>query len=187
MQRGKRRIGLELQRLSYRPGLIRAPVSLEIGEIGMRHAGGAFHHWTDLSGVQYASWRSGRVRGVKLVLTFHSGQEVIAAGFAPCDPTIPELMKTVLTVLASARPGMSVQVGAGKGLEWAMFVIGVVSAGLALGLLGAALASGVSTERLMGAALPILLLGLVGYFLMVAYRPWRDVPPVPVEQLLADL
>ncbi|WP_127562267.1 hypothetical protein [Nioella ostreopsis] len=178
---------LELQTLSYRPGLIRAPVSLEIGETGMRHAGGAFHHWTDLTGVHYASWRSGRVRGAKLVLTFHSEQEVIAAGFAPGDPAIPVLMKTVLTELASARPGMSVQVGAGKGLEWAMFVIGVVSALLGLGILGAALASGVSTARLMGAALPILLLGLVGYFLLVAYRPWRDVPPVPVEQLIADL
>jgi hypothetical protein len=42
---------LELQTLSYRPGLIRAPVSLEIGETGMRHARGAFHHWTDLTGV----------------------------------------------------------------------------------------------------------------------------------------
>ncbi|MFV1876333.1 hypothetical protein [Nioella sp.] len=111
---------------------------------------------------------------------------MIAAGFAPGDPAIPELMKTVLTELASARPGMSVQVGAGKGMEWTMFVIGVVSVLLGLGILGAALASGISTARLMGAALPILLLGLVGYFLMVAYKPWRDVPPVPVEQLLAD-
>lgn len=176
-----------MQRLSYRPGLLRAPVSLEIGETGIRHAGGTLHHWADLTGLHYASWRSGRVQGVKLVLTFHSGQEVVAAGFAPDDRAIPDLIKTVLTGLASARPGMSVQVGAGKGVAWAMFAIGVVSALLGLGILGAALASGVSAGRLMGAALPILLLGLVGYFLIVAYRPWREAPPVPVEQLIADL
>jgi hypothetical protein len=187
MQRGKRRRRLEVQRLSYRPGLIRAPVSLEIGETGMRHAGGAFHNWTDLTGVHFASWRSGRVQGAKLLLTFHSGQEVIAAGFAPGDRAIPELIKTVLTAVAAARPGMSVQVSAGMGVAWAMFAIGVVSALLGLGILGAALASGVSAGRLMGAALPILLLGLVGYFLIVAYRPWREAPPVPVEQLIADL
>jgi hypothetical protein len=65
-----------------------------------------------------------------------------------------------------------------------MFAIGIAAILLGAGIFAAALASGVSTDRLIAAAMPMGLLALIGAVTAFANSPWRK-PPVGRPQAVA--
>ncbi len=92
------------------------------------------------------------------------------------DPDAREflrLVRDVLRVLAEVRPDLAVTLGeTGKG-RFAMFLAGVVAAVFGVALFVAALATGISTDRMAAGAIPMLLLLAMGAVIIRAYWPWR--------------
>lgn len=86
------------------------------------------------------------------------------------------LVRDVLRTVAEARPDLEVTLGeTGKG-RFAMFLVGVVSAVFGVALFVAALATGISSDRIAAGAIPMLLLLAFGGMIIRAYWPWRAPP-----------
>ncbi|MFB9151276.1 hypothetical protein [Roseovarius ramblicola] len=78
----------------------------------------------------------------------------------------------VLRALAAARPDMTVTLGAPRGARWTLFGFGVLALLSGAGIGAAVLAEGLSGGRLAGAAMPVLLLVLIGAALVIGHWPW---------------
>ncbi len=83
------------------------------------------------------------------------------------------LARDVLRRLADIRPDLEVTLGWRGGPRAAMFVVGLASLIGGVGIFIAALATGVSGERLIGAAVPMLFLVGLGAMVSYSYSPWR--------------
>jgi len=83
------------------------------------------------------------------------------------------LVRDVLRMLAEVSPDLEVTLGSRGGPRLAMFAVGVVSILAGGGIFAAALATGISGERLAAAAVPMLLLVGLGGLLAFSYSPWR--------------
>lgn len=83
------------------------------------------------------------------------------------------LVRDVLQALAEVSPELEVTLGSKGGPRTAMFAVGVVSLLAGGGIFAAALATGISGDRLAGAAVPMLLLVGLGGLVAYSYSPWR--------------
>ncbi len=95
----------------------------------------------------------------------------------------------ILLALSRARPDMQVALGAVGGGRWGMFAVGGAAVLSGVGLVAAAVATGVSGDRLFALAMPVVLLLTVGGFLIAGPAPWRarpSVDPAVVVVLLAE-
>lgn len=97
------------------------------------------------------------------------------------------LVVAILRALGDLHPDLHVSFGLRKGARTGMFVVGMLSllAGLALPV--AALATGVSSNRFMAAAVPSAVLILLGLAFGWTNRPWQAPPRVPLSNLIASL
>ena len=94
------------------------------------------------------------------------------------------LMIAIAERLGQAVPGLRIGIGEYGASRVAYFVIGVMAAVFAVGILGLALATRVSQERLSGMALPVLLMAGFGGVLAYRYAPWRERTKVDPEVLV---
>jgi hypothetical protein len=97
------------------------------------------------------------------------------------------LMRAVARRLAVIRPDLSVEIGESGGARLIMFGIGLVTLLSAVGMIVAMLMTGLSTDRMAAAAVPMLMLLALGALLVKANHPWRTLPSVPVATLDAVL
>lgn len=82
--------------------------------------------------------------------------------------------------LALTNSAVRIELGEGGKARWALFGLGLFSLLAALGLLAAALITGVSNEKLMDGLIPISILAVLGGWVGHAFRPWRPrirIPP----------
>ena len=112
-------------------------------------------------------------------LTMNAG----TAGFDPDRPVFVDLVEALCTALEEVQPGFEAGVGEYGGYRTAWFVLGLLSLLTGGGILIAALVTGVSVDRLMGAAVGMGLLILMGLVLIRQYHPWQEVPKVPATTL----
>jgi hypothetical protein len=96
------------------------------------------------------------------------------------------LVRDVLLALAEARPDLLVTLGETGRARFAMFLVGVVSAVFGVALFVAALATGISTDRIAAGAIPMLLMLALGAMIMRAYWPWRA-PPTGTAGAVANV
>lgn len=90
-----------------------------------------------------------------------------------------ELCQILSGNISKSNPDFQIGYGEHGKARLVLFGIGVVSALFGIGLLLAALLSGVSGERLLGGGVAIGLLVIFGLVLARGYSPWRK--PIPVD------
>ena len=95
------------------------------------------------------------------------------------------LAGAALRQIATVRPGLEVTLGEGGRARLVMFAIGLISAIGALGLFGLALATGISSDRLMKAGGGLAVLLLLGLAIAWGARPGQARPRL-APGVLAD-
>ncbi|TYB82468.1 hypothetical protein [Maritimibacter fusiformis] len=96
------------------------------------------------------------------------------------------LVRDVLGALAETRPDLEVTLGEVGKARFAMFLVGVVSAVIGVALFVAALATGISTDRVAAGAIPMLLMLALGAIIIRTNWPWRA-PPTGKAGAVADV
>ncbi|WP_089276907.1 hypothetical protein [Antarctobacter heliothermus] len=109
-------------------------------------------------------------------------------GLPPDDPNRAAhraLCRRVSEHLSSRAPDLPVKIGEAGAIRALWFGIGVLSLVMGLGIGIAALATGVSSDRLLGMIVPVTLLALFGAVLMHRHALWRTPLEIPVSALPA--
>ncbi|KUF11204.1 hypothetical protein [Pseudoponticoccus marisrubri] len=178
---------------SFRPASLRGAVDWRLeGDRLLTPEG-----WRDLSTLQGARLVQSTVRGIllrRLDLSFPEGRTRIAINVPrSAGPEQPDrrahlaLCRAIAAQLAKHQPQLPVHLGEGGRVRWVMFGMGAVSVLIALAIFFGALASGVSTDRLIGAAIPVGLLVLFGGAVMATTVPWAARPACTATELPARL
>lgn len=89
-----------------------------------------------------------------------------------------DLATALVAVFEEVAPDLQVGFGEHGWSRKAMFSVGVVSALAGTGILVAALMSGISTDRMAGAAVPLIGLAVLGGLLIRSNHPWKAPPKV---------
>ncbi len=168
---------------AFKPAALRAPIRYELEAAQLREAGGWEIALNEVTAAAFATQVMKGTRFVRLDLWVGETRRSLsysgaAAGWT-ADPdarTFLELARDTLDALAGLRPDLDVALGAAGGPRLAMFGIGIVAIVIGGGIFAAALVSGVSTDRLIAAAVPMALLATVGALLAFANSPWRKLP-----------
>ena len=176
---------------AFKPAAMRAPVSYELDAAQLSETDGWDLALTDVTAAAFATQVMKGTRFMRLDLWAGETRRSLsysgaAAGWT-ADPdarAFLELARDTLDTLAGVRPDLDVTLGARGGPRLAMFAIGIAAILLGAGVFTGALASGVSADRLVAAAMPMGLLTLIGAFTALANSPWRK-PPLGRPQAVA--
>lgn len=189
-------------RHAWKPALLKGRIEVDMTETGLicRDGSGAEQWRLDWGDVAAAVVVEHTVRGTSMRRLDLLGRDGVVLRRLSCTgpPGAPvagtEAGAYVLAMAAILdRLGereIAVTVGEYGRARVAIFAVGVVSVLGGFGIGVAALASGISGDRLAGAAVPILLLVVFGLFLVRANAPWRKRPELPaglVAVALRDL
>lgn len=93
------------------------------------------------------------------------------------------LCQAVARQLAKRAPDPPVKLGETGGMRILWFCIGMMALVFSFGLGAAALATGVSSDRLAGMVVPLLVLALFGGVIVWRHALWRKLPQTPVSAL----
>lgn len=184
------------QEFSYRLAPLGRAVKISVGPNRITARG----LWSvDLSDLDQAAFVRARLGGnqmIRLDLYTGNGRHSVSyngslAGMEANEDARQHRAAMIATLhaLSRVRPEMRVALGAVQGARWGMFAVGAGAVLLGAGLLVAAVATGVSGDRLVAAATPVVLLLTLGVFLIASYGPWRDRPqidPVDLANTLAE-
>lgn len=182
---------------AFKPALLaaRVHVALDASGLSCSDAAGEEHwclDWSDIAGAAVVCLAVKGYQMRRLDLLDDDGRRLRSLSCTSPTAVRPdedtnaaahiELMVAVLDRLAGRDPDMSVQFGEYGRYRHAIFAVGVVSllGGLGLGL--AAVMTGVATDKLAAAAVPVLLLSLLGATLVRNNAPWT--PPITVSPAL---
>lgn len=181
------------EEFSFRPAPLRQAVEWRLDGDALEGPDGSF----DLSRIERATFVETPIRGMRMRRLDLGGTEGVCRiainstrGLPPEDPdraAHQDLCRAVAARLADRAPDLPVTIGERGAIRAIWFGLGVVSLLAGLGLGVGALASGLSGDRLIGAAVPLVLLTLLGGLLMSGCNPWRKPPQIPVEALPALL
>ncbi|SMX43236.1 hypothetical protein [Maliponia aquimaris] len=176
-------------RWSFRPAALRARAEWRLdGDVLTGPQGRG-----DLGQVERAVFVETILRGTRMRRLDLVGPEGLTRIALNCSALLPPddpdraahraLCLAVARRLAERTPDLPVALAETGAVRALWFGIGVMSmlAGPGIGI--AALASGVSTDRLPAMAFPVLLLGALGAVLMWSNQPWKTAPTVPVSVL----
>lgn len=186
------------QRFRYRAAALQAPVEIRVEHGTVAQEG----NWTiDLGKVERAAYvdhsfgRGGlTVSNVRLDLRSNGSWRSIGLTGESRGTVIDEdtrqhraALIATLRALAAAQPGAKVTLGAAGWADGAMFVLGLIAVASGIGIAVAGLATGISGDRLIGAAVPVTLLLLIGLVTSSSHRPWRPRALVGASELADTL
>lgn len=151
-----------------------------------------FLPWTQIEHIAFVDHpaKSQRMRRLDLVAGPVVTRSLSFTGPADADPaadtdtvTFLDLCADVLDRVEALRPGMPVSWGEHGRSRAILFGIGVASALGALAIGGLALATGVSSDRLAAAAVPVGVMLVLGGVLINANAPWKKPPTMPAVSM----
>lgn len=174
---------------TFKPALLRAPVrhALTQAALILHDSDGAQVDrlaWEAITGGAFVEMRAQGAFRMRRLDLFHPGGTLSLSCTAPDGDLSPgtdagkhwALMIAVLERLATEDRGIRFNIGEyGRG-RVAMFGVGLFSALTAVGLGIVMLATGVSVDKMTGAALPLVLMLGFGGVLMSKHAPWRPPP-----------
>lgn len=196
---GRDRPGRGMTGTRLKPALLARAVWYEVTgtELAQSDEAGRVLWSLDLSAVERAAYVAHTIRGQRMArfdLTTGAQTRSIALNDAhrtpPDDPDRQALRRIVTAVaqaLARLQPDLQVSIGEYGRRRVLMFALGVLSALAGLGLIVLAAGTGVSTQRLIDAALPAGVMVLFGGFVIWQSNPWKPAPRLPVSALPALL
>lgn len=117
------------------------------------------------------------VHRIALTIGISSGQE------HPDRVAHLGLMRAVAGAMAQYCPDVTVEIGEGPRARMVMFAVGLLALAAAVGLGGAIIASGLSMDRMMAAALPLVLMLALGVTVSYSSWPWRTLPSLAAALL----
>lgn len=185
------------QRFAFKPALLarRRWFSVDADQVSSGKDGQDADWRLDLNTVQAAVFVTHSLRGTQMWrLDLSDGRMrrsislTLGVGAAADDPdrmAFLALVGALGAALARTAPGLRVALGETGGLRWVWFLIGAFSFVASLGLIGLAVATGVSTEKLVVAGGGFGLIGLLGVVIMRSFWPWRAPPDMAVGDLAA--
>jgi hypothetical protein len=113
-------------------------------------------------------------------------QNIDSSAEAAREP-FSDLVIAILRALDARHPDMQITYGMRGGARIGMFIVGLLSFCVGVGLPIAAAISGVSGDRFLAAAVPSVLLLLLGFGFGWGNRPWQAPPRVALSKLIAKL
>ncbi|RME14055.1 MAG: hypothetical protein D6801_09920, partial [Alphaproteobacteria bacterium] len=170
----------ETAEFTFRPAPASAPVRFRLDGARLARDGA----WRlDFGAITGASFTNHSLRGMRLIrLDLFGPEGRRSIGFTRprrnwrADPEAEVFLSLLIAVLEAAgrdSPGLEITLGERGWPRAVMFALGLVAGLGGAGLFAAALASGASGERLAAAAVPMLMLVMLGAALTMAYGPWR--------------
>lgn len=172
----------ELQEFSWKPALLRAAIHVTVGPAGVSRDGETLP-WDRVQAARYSRLRSHGLwlHQFELVHDARAFVLPLTSAEAPGQGARGAWEAAVAAICEKlpAHGVDEVQIGRGGRQGLILFGLGLVTFLGALGLIGAAIASGASPDRLAAAAVPFGLLLLLGAWLTWAHRPGRALPRVP--------
>lgn len=180
----------------------RSPTGYELTGGVLRSDAGWSLPLAEVEAATFVTFTAARLRQMRLDLLHGGHRRSIGLGLARnADPAGSDDYRQFLTLAAAtlmaleeARPGLPVTLGEVGRARLIMFGIGLVAALAAVGLFVLALASGVSTERMIQGGTAMVALLLIGLLISWGSRPWRKLPELAPRELagrfqrwLADL
>ena len=177
-----------MRRWSFKPALLRAAQDWRLNGTKLDGPGGHI----DLSNVEKAAFVDQAMKGHRFTrLDLMESDRTLSISITSPASGVPDpdreeffaVLLAVAQVLADRQPGLPVAIGEYGRTALIMFSIGVLSLLFGLGIGFAALASGLSGERLGAAAVPVLLLVAFGGTLGWARRPWKPALQISAASL----
>lgn len=185
---------MSAQSFTWKPALLAKQDTLTVDGPMIRLAG----DWTlDLRDVQDAAFVNQVIKGNRMVrLDLYTADERRAIGYNAsarvyqADPDARNHLAAcaaTLRALDAARPGQLVALGVIRGGRWGMFLVGLGTLVFGAILAISMLVTGVSGDRLAAAAVPTLVLFVMGFTLTYGHWPWRKRPRVKAAALAKTL
>jgi hypothetical protein len=174
----------------FKPALLRAELEFTLQDSVLTGPDWALD-LRDVTAVSYAETSVRYVTNRYLELdangqTRRVSQNIDTGAEAAREP-FSELVVAILRDVHALYPDMQVSYGMRGNARLGMFIVGVLSLGVGAGLPIAALATGVSGDRLLAALVPSLLLVLLGMGFGWGNRPWQAPPSVSLAKLIHSL
>lgn len=180
-------------RLSFKPALLAGRVSYDIAATSVAQIKDGREMWRvnygDLADLGQVSHRIGVTRTERLDLYLNDGSKrtiSINASYrsskGPNYSGYRAVMSELSAALHAARPDLSVTVGERGRTAMVMFGIGVVTLLFALGFAGVIMAQGLSTNRQLDVAAPLIVMLLFGGFTAWKYRPGQVLDRLPIAR-----
>ena len=167
-----------MQSFEFKPALMRGRTHWTLDSGQVTKNGEPFCSLDRVTGARFAQMTVKRSHSEWFELVIPGGHHRITCNMYPGDESnlqFRALCAAVLDDLARRKPDMQVAIGAGGGIRWAMFIIGLVAGlfGLAVMLLTAT--GAVRESKALFAILFGLGFAAFGAFIGWSYRPWA--PP----------
>lgn len=187
-------------RFRYKPALLRGARVFDLSDRELRCSGADGTpiwqlDWTDITGAAFVEQTVGRSR-IRRFELFHGKDQTQAISYngrrgpVEADPDSVahlQLIRAILDRLAVQDPDMAVKVGDFGRSRLYMFLAGLLSLVMGLGLGITMIATGVDMDKALAALTPVLLLLATGAMICFSYWPWRPVPTVRVGALSTNL
>lgn len=186
-----------MQVFRFKPALLRSAISfrLSAGTLVQIEDDGSLRWSLDLTRINRADFVEQRVNGVlmrRIDLQGPEGRHQIGVtvdgpeGSSEAAKVHLDLVEAICADIAADQPAFPIGIGEYGKARLAMFLIGVLSLSAALALGVAMGVSGVSASRAAAAALPMLLLSVLGGAVSWAYAPWHPPQRLPAR-VMGDL
>lgn len=175
---------------SYKPALLIGAVTYDLGDIGIVCTDKSGTEkwrldWNDITGAAFVEHtvKGSRMRRLDLLCGADAPTRSISYTGPKGDPTRDpdsvahlQLLVAILNQLGAGTPDFQVSVGEYGKSRVALFVIGIATLVGGLGIAGLWISTGVSGNKIADAAIPVVLLALMGVMLVWSNAPWRAVP-----------
>lgn len=183
----------DVQSFEFKPALMRGRNNWTLDAGFLTRNGELFCSLDNITGVRFAQMRVRYTHSAWLDLAFAGGRHRITCNMPPGDESHSQfltLVTSILDELSDRKPDMQVAMGAGSGVRWAMFLIGVFAALFGLAFLLITASGGVRESKALFAYVFGSGFTAFGVGLAWVYRPWAPPALLPValaRELIARL
>ena len=171
-----------MQSFEFKPALLRGRNNWTLDSGMLTRNGQLFCSLSSIDSARFGEMRSQRAYSAWLDLHAGEKRHRIACNIARGDKNnvaFMHLAGAILGELSLLKPDLQVQMGAGAGVKWAMFIIGFVSLIFGVMMLAAAPLGFVDNDRMLTAYLTGGTALLFGGWLCWQFRFWKGPDTMP--------
>lgn len=171
-----------MQGFEFKPALLRGRDNWTIDSGMLTRNGELYCSFANVTDARFAQMATSRNHTAWLDLQTDRRRNRIACNFPPASPdyqAFNALCLAVMEELESHKPGMRVAIGAGGGVRWSMFILGLLTMAFGVFMMGMGLAGRVNDGTVMFSAGFGLGAIALGAWFCWSFRPWA--PPMTLS------